>query len=394
MVPMSHEVAADLADAVHRRAVDQRLRAAIDGGPRSFGEVLLACEGADPRLVAQRVRALGLPVHGMTVEAEPEPPDPWTPELHARDFEWYFTPQCAAELAARVGGPGRRVLCLGTPTVAFALLPSTERVTLVDRNPLALARGRDAGSLHAITEDLAAARLEAGAYDAVVFDAPWYPAALRHWLAVAAAAVRPGGTIAFALLPALHRPSAAADRAELLARARALGEVAVAPGWLRYGTPRFEREALWAAGLPAPAAWRRADLVELTARRPALDPAPPPPPRDPPWTRVVVGSQVIHLDPRANTTEPGEILTPVGDAADFRYASISTRDPRRSEIGLWTSRSRVARVRRPDIVAALLERLAATGEHRGLQAAPELRPLTATARAGLLGALRRIVALP
>lgn len=389
----SGEIEADLAHAEHCRAVDACLREAIADGAQSLGDALAATLGADPRLVAQRMRALGRPVPVTTTMAGHEPGEPWAPELHARDFEWYFTPACAAELAARVGTGGCSVLCLGTPTVAFALLdaPHVPRVTLVDRNPLTLRRHRDreAPALEARHEDLAAARVEGGAYDVAVLDAPWYLPALSHWLAVAAAAVRPGGRILLALLPALHRPSARADRAAVLERARALGRISIEPGRLRYTTPRFEHEALACAGLVVPAAWRCADLLEITVERPsraipaAIEP-------EPPWVRITVGAQVIHLDPCAPST-PGEALEAIDGHADFRYGSISTRDPRRADIGLWTSRSRVARVRRPAVVAAVLERLAQTGEPRALADAPVLRSMAAAERARLLGALAAIV---
>jgi len=406
----SGEVEADLGHREHRQAVDACLREAIESGAQTLDEALAATQGADPRLVAQRMHALGHPVdgeaermaHGAPSDRAPDAYDPWVPELHARDFEWYFTPECAAQLAARVGRRGGSVLCLGTPTVAFALLDAghVQRVTLVDRTPfafrrdhgLALGRPRDPAALEARQEDLAAARLEAGAYDAVVLDAPWYLPALCHWLAVATAAVRPGGRILLALLPALHRPSAQVDRATILAQARALGPVTVEPRWLHYATPRFEREALATAGLWVPAAWRRADLVELAVQRPstAAYEAPAPAP-EPAWVRFVVGTQVIQLDPCA-PSEPGDVLRPLDEhATGFRYGSISTRDPRRADIGLWTSRSRVARVRRPAVVAALLERLATTGDPRALADTPELRSLPTRDRARLLDALGTIV---
>jgi hypothetical protein len=388
------EIEVDLADAVHCRAVDARLAQAIARGARSLDEALAVTEGADPRLVAQRMRALGWAPPAAMRSAAGDTAQPWDPELHARDFEWYFTRECAAGLAARAGGPGRSVLCLGTPTVAFALLeaPGLRRVTLVDRNPLALRRRHHhAAALEAWHDDLAAARVPAGAYDAAVLDAPWYPDALRHWLDVAAAAVRPGGTVLLALLPALHRPSAPADRATVLAHARALGRVAIDPGRLRYATPRFEHEALATAGLSVPAAWRRADLLELTVERPPAPPVGPvAPAREPAWVRFVIGPQVIHLDPHA-PTEPGDALAPIDGRADFRYGSISTRDPRRATIGLWTSRSRVARVRRPELVAALLERLAAAGQRRALDHAPELGALPADERARLRRALHALL---
>ncbi|MCX4239688.1 hypothetical protein [Paraliomyxa miuraensis] len=396
---MSDEIHADLAVAEHREAVDVRLRAATERGHRAWARVLVASDGADPRLVAQRIQALGLPVHGWTVGAEREPEDPWQPELHARDFEWYFTPTCAADLAMRVSGPDRSVLCMGTPTVAFALLehPALRRVTLVDRNPLALRRHRGGEALEAIDEAIETARLDAGAYDAVVLDAPWYPDALQRWLGAAVAAVRPGGCVLFALMRSLHRPSALRDRASILSLAGQLGEVEVEPGRLCYDSPRFEREALAAAGVHVPAAWRRADLVRIVVRDPSAcilaAPAPPSTPAEPAWLRFVVGSQVIQLDPHAEDG-PGDPLSPVSAAPDYRYTSISTRDPRRSEIGLWTSRSRVARVRRPGLVAALLQRLAREGEHRGLWTAPELSTLPEGPRTRVLDALATIVGPP
>lgn len=389
--PHSGEVDADLAHAEHCRAVDARLREAIEGGARSLGAALAFTEGADPRMVAQRLRGLGL---GLATddEAGADVLDPWVPELHARDFEWYFTPRCAAELAARVGEPGASVLCLGTPTVAFALLDAgrVRRVTLVDRNPLAFRRGhRGHAALEARLEDLAAARLDAGAYDVAVLDAPWYPDALGHWLDVAAAAVRPGGRIVLALLPELHRPSARADRAMVLARARALGTVEVEPRRLAYATPRFEREALATAGVRVPAAWRHADLAEITVEHaPATTRQAPAP--EPVWLRFVIGAQVIQLDPEA-PTGPGDVLQPIDGDPSFRYGSISTRDPRRADIGLWTSRSRVARVRRPAVVAGLLERLAETGDARSLADAQVLRDVPELDRQRLLDALRTIV---
>jgi hypothetical protein len=193
-----------------------------------------------------------------------------------------------------------------------------------------------------------------------------------------------------ALLPALHRPGARSDRATILAQARALGPVAVEPGRLRYATPRFEHEALATVGVWVPAAWRRADLVEITVERPPTAAIEAPAP-EPAWVRFVVGSQVIQLDPCA-PSEPGDVLQPIdGHAVGFRYGSISTRDPRRADIGLWTSRSRVARVRRPAVVAALLERLAATGDPRALADAEVLRTLPAPERARILGALGTII---
>lgn len=389
------EIEADLADATHREALDARLIAAVETGTRGWAELLAASQGADPRLVAHRVQARRLPIADFAKTDDPEPVTDWTPELHALDFEWYFSATCAEQLAAEAARGSRRVLCLGCPTVARALLahPELARVTLVDRNPLVRQRLGDPEALHTIAEDLHAARLEAGRYDTVVFDAPWYPAAIEYWLAVAARAVRPGGRILFALMGALHRPSAADDRAAILRTAERWGPVTIDEGRLRYDSPRFEREALATAGVATPAKWRRADLVQVGVMHDtgALPLAPAP--ASPSWARFVIGPQVIHLAPDA-TNEVGDPLAPVAPRNDFRYASISTRDPRRARIGLWTSRSRVARVRRPELVSALLQRLADTGELRSLHGHPALATLDDTVQARLLTAFRQLLAWP
>lgn len=368
MVPDTRdELVADAADERYRAAVDRAIDKALSSAehPPTWPELLAATHGADPRLVAARLAERGQQV-GSTKTQPDDPLDPPGPELHALDFEWYFDTRCAHALAIALARSHRSILCLGTPTVARALLDHTdvERVTLVDQNPLAHARsfgaeGPTSPRLRALVEDLAAARLDHGHYDAAIFDAPWYPASLHHWLSTAAYAVRPGGVVTFALMGLLHRPSAAVDRDAILEHARHHGQVRVEPAALRYHTPRFEREALATTGIVAPPGWRRADLVTLrrpvtnTARRPPAVPALP----ATSWDRFIVGQQVVHVDPAA-PDEPGPLLEPIDGRADFRYASISTRDPKRSAIGLWTSRSRVARVRRPAIVAALLRQLA------------------------------------
>ncbi len=386
------EVESDTADAEYREAIDAHLRDAAAAGQHRWETVLQRTEGADPRLVARRARACGVQLDGMTPRANHAHQDRWDPELHARDFEWYFTADCAQALASRAAGLGTSLLCLGTPTVAGRALaiPSVERVTLVDRNPLTPGRHRFGPQLETVVEDLDAARIDRGRYDVAIFDAPWYPDALRHWLTVAAGAVTMGGVVLFALLPRLHRPDATADRRELLAVANRWGTVTVHPAALHYRSPRFEREALTTAGVATPEAWRRADLVELTVHEPV--PHPVARPRlDTSWARYVVGSQVIHLDRHA-PTEPGELLTPIGPRTDFRYGSISTRDPNRAAVGLWTSRSRVACVRRPEVVAALLERLADTGDIRALER--DRGAMSEGEHARVLGALDALLDLP
>lgn len=337
------EAACASVDDCYLRELDECLLAAAASGIRDFSRFARKARGAFPSLVADRLAALELDV-SFAQQGGHDTRQP-NPELHPLDFEWYFQPAVADEVAAVLDVRSSRVLCLGAPTVAVALARRRHEVVLIDRNPLVRPR------LHPVdqgvdvrTHDLWEPIEATHDFDAVFFDAPWYPDEEELWLWQACRAVRRGGTVLFSLFPPLVRPTAKADRAAILAEASVLGDVSVMATPLTYATPLFEAEALAAIGLPAPASWRVADLVAVRDVK-AIAPSPPPRPGIDldVWDTWVIGSQVVKL--RQNTSgDPHHIISPVPGTSDWRYASVSRRDAHRALVDLWTSRNRVARV--------------------------------------------------
>ena len=61
------------------------------------------------------------------------------------------------------------------------------------------------------------------------------------------------------------------------------------------------------------------------------------------WTRFSVQSQVVCLRRLARMDGPMRLRSPQG-VRGFVLDSVSTRDPRRTSIDVWTSRNRVATV--------------------------------------------------
>lgn len=329
--------------------VDARIEALVRHGASQFDEILRGALGADPLLVWQRAAILGLrPRSDRTAFVARV----WAPQLHALHCEWYFTPGCAERLAARFGPA---LACLGAPTVAAAA-----GCPLVDRDAALLRHRFGARPMHVHGLDLDEASFLPlpREISTILVDPPWYPPHPQRWFHLAAHAVARGGRVAMVLPPALQRPEAEQQRDQRRRWASRAGPTALELGTVRYETPAFEQIAMTAAGVPISSDWRTADLLITTVQDPeALGPLPPAP-TTPTWESFVIGEQVVTLSARAR---PGSAaLEPVARTQNFVWDRISQRDPRISEIDLWTSRSRVATVHgRPTIHAAL------TALHRG-----------------------------
>jgi len=296
-----------------------------------------AARGAFPSVVAERLSLHGI---GLGVEAPEaiESSAPPGPELHAAEFEWYFTEACAADLARFLRPAKGRALVMGGPTVARAMRRARHTPTCVDRSPF-LRRRFGSAIVEQRHHDLRAPLGFLRTHEAVFFDAPWHEDHIHRWLWQASLAVRLGGTISFALFGEWTRPAAGAERARLLELASAIGEVDVMEGALLYDTPRFEAEALKAAGVEIRAPWRRGDLVLVKAARSTI--VPPPAPAERAWRTVVSGTRVTKLQPGeapAVDAPGGTPLRTLGTVSRSRIRGLP--------IVLWTSRNEVATVRR------------------------------------------------
>jgi hypothetical protein len=291
----------------------------------------------------------------------------YDPQLHALNYEWYFTRDVATAISQEfVRG---KTICLGVPTVASAALKGNKSVVVIDQNAHVMDRFPElarASEIH-LMDAVHAGGLNLRA-DTVVFDSPWYLGDNLAWLLAAFRMVKQGGTIIFALLPSLVRPTAMFERELILEVAASMGSVHVAEDILQYETPLFELEALKACGLWSVGNWRRGDLVVVTnrklARKQLTIPSSALPKRrkdvDGLWNTFVVGSQVIKLRATANEAVDGHwrtLLRPVDGS--FVLPSVSVRSGRRKEVDAWTSRNRVASTGNARLLFAIFNELQA-----------------------------------
>jgi hypothetical protein len=389
-------ISCDESERAYLAALDNRLSTLASRSGATLESVIRGARGAFPTLVLQRLRALGLDRNlpekkGVNTTSEASFSGP---ELHPLDFEWYFTQRCANDLAEILSNHAGIVLCLGAPTVAVAIAFQGQRAILVDSNPLIIDRlPKGQAGLQFVLFDLFNPLPLRASFPVVFFDAPWYPEFTSLWLWQASQTVRPGGLIAFALFPPLLRPEAQHDCSQILKQASILGPVKLLEGVLSYETPLFEQEALARCGVRIKTSWRRADLVLVRARKI--------PQTNPPiihnskekWDSFLLGQQVVKL--RMPTRgESGFILAPLEDYPDYVFPSVSRRDPSRDQIDLWTSRNRVARVGRRDIVYTILNHLAKGLDLDKLLELPALSSVSPKNRRQLISSLRLILKFP
>jgi hypothetical protein len=318
-------------------------------------DVVRSSRGAFPTIVVERLAKLGLlskvgrgrhNAQGGTLPGV---------ELHPLDFEWYFAPSTADEIAHVLADTATDLLFMGAPTVATSPVLAESRSILIDRNPLLRTHWPEwPGHVRHITHDLRSpVPSTPRRFSAAFFDAPWYPDSVLRWLQQASRLVRRKGLLGFALFPELVRPDASEERRAILQFASELGRVEVFVNALAYSTPIFELEAMRAAGVDHLDDWRQGDLVVVENRHPFHGRLAPIQEPDERWDTYVIDRQVIKL--RRAAPNGGEPLLPIEGCGNYVLPTVSGRDPRRAAIDLWTSRNRVARVGDRRIVANILD---------------------------------------
>ncbi|MBB2893460.1 hypothetical protein [Flexivirga oryzae] len=282
------------------------------------------------------------------------------PELHPLDAEWYFTADTSSALAERLGsGP---VCLFGAPTVACAM--KHERYELVDTSPFLAQRFPDIKLSNISSLDLDREH-PSGTFRAVLLDPPWYHPSMERWVWNALACMENGGRIFMPLLGEGTRPTAAAERANLVAHLRTFGDLKVIREDVEYDIPLFEERALLARNITLTQPWRIADLAVLTV---SSAPQRRKPTRSlgtlqkSAWETFLVGGQVIKLRRDIDRERiDGQLLSEVDGVAEYNLDSVSARDSRLRKIDIWTSRNRVARVVDRAEIRQQLHFLAASG---------------------------------
>lgn len=340
------------------KAIDEQLARLLreHRGAVFSDDIFSRMRGAFPTLVFERLRQFGCENF---VVHRPRPTQStsrdYSPELHALDFEWYFTDDSVDRLIELACRPGRLAICLGVPTVAAAALRKDANVVLVERNPLVVQRFPALLRTSRLwLMDVADSLQHLPEADAVVFDAPWYPADISAWLAIAASAVTEGGLIIFSLFPDLVRPTARIERDAILETTRRIGRTEVFEDALRYETPAFESEALKASGISDLGSWRQADLV-VVQKRGNVAPAvvQPHSPQDV-WLTYLIQPRVVKVRRCRRPANVEPLLAPIPGIRGFAYPSVSMLDSLRAVIDIWTSRNKVARTGNQRLLSAIL----------------------------------------
>lgn len=250
------------------RRIETACRNAVDSA-KSLTEALQACEGLFPTLAVQKFFEIDRARTQLWLEQAATDTEQLTTETGNNSSfilsTWEFREDQTKSLSSVAWRPGSRVCLLGTPSLVRHL-PIVSRAgphILVDLR--APASGLPNNVIH-LAYDINSlnGRELAGAFDACFLDPPWYVENYLKWIDVARSYCHDGGTIAFALLGRLTRPSAVDDREQILQHCSASGlSVEVYKERVLYKPPAFERHMLRRAGIPS-VFWKRADLVIAT----------------------------------------------------------------------------------------------------------------------------------
>lgn len=336
----------------------------------SFGDLVTALPGVDPRMVLVVLRemsrggALSTAATQLLDEAHgsaaPLPITVERPLPHPLDFYWAFTEDTigflVSELASAVA-ESTVIAHVGTPNVFAAALKSMPRhlhvlIDLVDRHQEHVRPG----NAHTLRLDLLRDELPRLGASVALTDPPWYPAHMRGFLWAAATMVTAGSEVWMSAPPAGTRPGVEEQVVDLLSWAEergmtVVGRVEMA---LRYRSPPYELAAQRASGIgAAPASWRASDLIRFRIAGAPLGERPRTPIDDDQWLRFIIDEVPISIrqrpSPCTHVPEPLLVNIVVGDVLD----SVSRRDPRRASVDVWTSMNRVWRSPCPAMVSAI-----------------------------------------
>jgi dGTPase len=260
-----------------RRDVASAVLAAKERGALTFYEVLEACEGADPTLVASTFATTQGPNVSVPAVTRRE-----TSELAALfpaadpvGCQWWYTLDTIERLANRVyqAAPNNaRVAFLGAPTVAYQYSRRVGRATLFEIDQHVLRTVSLSDELSAILYDVSqiVPAEHADRYDVVLADPPWYRETILTFIVRALQLGQDGASILCSLPPRLTRPGIVEERQELLETLLKSGVevVSIERSVTRYLVPEFERIAMRGVSDFDGRPWRSGDLLHVRRKGP------------------------------------------------------------------------------------------------------------------------------
>lgn len=338
-------------NAAYAEALSSTIRERLAyGSPVGLAGLFRACKGAFPTLVMEHVTRMLGEVHWTQVSALATASGAHH-QSRLGDLQgnpvlssWYFSAATCGNIADLRDWSHQRLAFLGTPRLYewFAERGLGQTRVLLDLDTTVLRALADltagASDRHVIYD----ARRElpdvyVDRFDYVFFDPPWYPEHYATWLR-RACRLAPRGTLIFPLFPRLTRPSAAAERNEIMRPLHnAGGSIWTISEFAEYVVPSFERAELRAAGLEGVHLWKAADVIVAELGRLAtvveFDELPL---EESSWVEIDFGSIRIFADVSRCASDGRLAFLPEGWTRIL--VSPSRRDPQRAQANVLTSR--------------------------------------------------------
>jgi hypothetical protein len=173
----------------HRNEVKERIRFAMSEGAHSFHDILLFCEGADPRFVFECYSELSDTSAIVTAARASREVVPVLPAPDPSRSQWWFAGETIEVIGnralSRIRVGGGRVLCLGAPSVGLYLHSQKIETLVLDvdsdvvgviQTEYGPAAAREYDASDSLPEDLRES------FAIAVIDPPWYDAAANVFL--------------------------------------------------------------------------------------------------------------------------------------------------------------------------------------------------------------------
>jgi hypothetical protein len=287
-----------------------------------------------------------------------------------------------------------RIAFLGSSTLGTVLSQCVSApVAIIDVDDVLLERIKTCvgGTAQRIQRDISDpldASLK-GQFDVVVADPPWSSSTLRTFFVRSAQMLSVDGTLVISLPPVFTRPSAAADRKNLLDLARVLGLSLRTRlmSFTEYNVPAFECKAYEEHGIELQEPWRKGDIFVFRKQREPAGCEDIPVEANSKWDHYDYATVRLFLKKNGSMQEGPARITPVLGKNHFAYNSTSSRTQLWKHACLVSTRNQIATVSGTKHLVSILREwvIKSTDARHGLWYPRDLPPKTRAAISILLG---------
>jgi len=254
------------------------------------------------------------------------------PDPHPLDYDWRFSENSIKKILSIIPDDGD-VLALGTPSIYIGITQRFQNITLVDRQFF------PDNNKHLLIDANSSNMIE-GDFDYSLIDPPWYLEETMRWLSLCAVSMKGDGKIFLSIWPDETRPNAILEKNIIFDWIKTWGRYEVIPKFFEYQTPKFELEI----GMSYPGEetfdLRHGDLVVINKFNTPeiLEPLS----KESTWHRFVIGTYQLAVKITKNDGMPS--IDKHESANGWVWPSVSKRAEGRSDISLWDSNNKVAKI--------------------------------------------------